>query len=108
MLLFHVSGLAWIIIPLPISLQFNGILFNSWRLFLAVIGVPTLLVTALATRYPESPKFLASQGRTEEALAILRKIYAINTGRHEDEYPVSIDHFVIRDFFIQRLLSAIL
>ncbi|XP_076672648.1 synaptic vesicle glycoprotein 2C [Andrena cerasifolii] len=83
-------GLAWIIIPLPISLQFNGMMFNSWRLFLAVIGVPTLLVTVLATRYPESPKFLASQGRTEEALAILRKIYAINTGRNEDEYPVKI------------------
>ncbi|XP_012144597.2 synaptic vesicle glycoprotein 2C isoform X1 [Megachile rotundata] len=83
-------GLAWIIIPLPISYQFSGILYNSWRLFLAVIGIPTLLITLIATRYPESPKFLVSQGKTEEALAILRKIYAINTGHHEDEYPVKI------------------
>ncbi|XP_076628278.1 synaptic vesicle glycoprotein 2C [Colletes latitarsis] len=83
-------GLAWIIIPLPISFQFNGILYNSWRLFLAMIGIPTLMVTLVATRYPESPKFLISQGKTEEALAILRKIYAINTGQHEDEYPVKI------------------
>ncbi|CAK9829936.1 Synaptic vesicle glycoprotein 2B [Anthophora retusa] len=83
-------GLAWIIIPLPISLQFNGILYNSWRIFLAIIGIPTLIVTLIATRYPESPKFLVSQGKTEEALVILRKIYATNTGHHEDEYPVKI------------------
>ncbi|KAK9303031.1 hypothetical protein QLX08_005189 [Tetragonisca angustula] len=83
-------GLAWIIIPLPISLQFNGVLYNSWRLFLAVIGVPTLMVTLITSRYPESPKFLASQGKTDEALAILRKIYATNTGRDEDEYPVKV------------------
>ncbi|KZC04008.1 Synaptic vesicle glycoprotein 2A, partial [Dufourea novaeangliae] len=83
-------GLAWIIIPLPITLQFHGILYNSWRLFLAIIGVPTLVVTLIATRYPESPKFLVSQGKTEEALAILRKIYAINTGNHEDDYPVKV------------------
>ncbi|XP_043518895.1 synaptic vesicle glycoprotein 2B-like [Frieseomelitta varia] len=83
-------GLAWIITPLPISLQFNGMLYNSWRLFLAVIGVPTLIVTLITSRYPESPKFLASQGKTDEALAILRKIYATNTGRNEDEYPVKV------------------
>ncbi|KOC59533.1 Synaptic vesicle glycoprotein 2B, partial [Habropoda laboriosa] len=83
-------GLAWIIIPLPISLQFNGMLYNSWRIFLAIIGIPTLMVTLVATAYPESPKFLVSQGKTEEALAILRKIYALNTGHHEDEYPVKI------------------
>ncbi|KAG6799066.1 synaptic vesicle glycoprotein 2C-like [Apis mellifera caucasica] len=83
-------GLAWIIIPLPMSFQFNGILYNSWRLFLAVIGIPTLMVAFVASRYPESPKFLVSQGKTEEALTILRKIYAINSGCDEDEYPIKI------------------
>ncbi|XP_017889606.1 synaptic vesicle glycoprotein 2B-like isoform X2 [Ceratina calcarata] len=81
-------GLAWIIIPMPMSLQFNGIVYNSWRLLLAIIVMPTLLVTLIAIKYPESPKFLVSQGKTEEALSILKKIYAINTGNHEDEYPV--------------------
>lgn len=81
-------GLAWIIIPMPMSLQFNGIVYNSWRLFLAIIAMPTLLVTLVAMKYPESPKFLVSQGKTEEALLILKKIYAINTGNDEDEYPV--------------------
>ncbi|XP_076172184.1 synaptic vesicle glycoprotein 2C isoform X2 [Ptiloglossa arizonensis] len=85
-----IPGLAWIIIPLPISFQFHGILYNSWRLFLAIIGIPTLMVTVIATRFPESPKFLISQGKTKEALAILRKIYAANTGHHEDEYPVKV------------------
>ncbi|XP_076766331.1 synaptic vesicle glycoprotein 2C [Xylocopa sonorina] len=83
-------GLAWMIIPMPMSIQFTGILYNSWRLFLAIIGIPTLMVTLVATRFPESPKFLVSQGKTEEALTILRKIYVLNTGHHEDEYPVKV------------------
>ena len=39
--------------------------------------------------FPESPKFLMSQGRNEEALEVLKTIYASNTGNHRDDYPVS-------------------
>ncbi|XP_014487353.1 PREDICTED: synaptic vesicle glycoprotein 2B-like [Dinoponera quadriceps] len=82
-------GLAWIFIPLPINFEFYGIHYNSWRMFLAFISVPTFIIAMIIfLKYPESPKFLVSQGETEEALAILRKIYAVNTGRDECEYPV--------------------
>ncbi|XP_014616479.1 PREDICTED: synaptic vesicle glycoprotein 2C-like, partial [Polistes canadensis] len=81
-------GLAWVIIPLSISIEFNGISYNSWRLLLATISLPTFLVAMVTLTYPESPKFLTSRGQTDEALRILRKIYVINTGRKEDDYPV--------------------
>ncbi|GAB1869069.1 Synaptic vesicle glycoprotein 2B [Camponotus japonicus] len=81
-------GLAWIIIPLPISFEFYGILYNSWRLFLGVISLPTFIIAIIALMYPESPKFLVSQGKTDEALVILQKIYTVNTGRDKSEFPV--------------------
>lgn len=82
-------GLAWIIIPLPISFEFYGIWYNSWRVFLGVISLPTFIIATIGLTYPESPKFLVSQGRTDEALMILRQIYAINTGCDKSEFPVS-------------------
>ena len=38
--------------------------------------------------FPESPKFLMSQGHTEEALKVFKIIYSINTGKSAEEYPV--------------------
>lgn len=82
------SGVAWIIIPLPISFEFYGIHYNSWRLFLGVFSVPLFIIGVILLQYPESPKFLLSQGKTDEALAVLRNIYAVNTGRDKSEFPV--------------------
>lgn len=81
--------MAWIIIPLPISFDFYGIRYNSWRLFLGVISLPIFTIAVITLIYPESPKFLLSQGKTEEALVIIQKIYAVNTGRDKSEFPVS-------------------
>ncbi|XP_015590034.1 synaptic vesicle glycoprotein 2A isoform X2 [Cephus cinctus] len=82
-------GLAWILIPLPFRFEGYGILFNSWRLFLAVIAIPTFVVALIGMRYPESPEFLLSRGKPEEALKVLREIYAINTGHSQHDYPVN-------------------
>ncbi|KAH0947845.1 hypothetical protein HN011_004517 [Eciton burchellii] len=81
-------GLAWIIIPLPISFEFYGIRYNSWRIFLGALSLPTFAIAMIILTYPESPKFLVSQGKTAEALAILQRIYAVNTGRDKSEFPV--------------------
>ncbi|CAD6226836.1 GSCOCG00005937001-RA-CDS [Cotesia congregata] len=81
-------GLAWFIIPLKFSFEFAGFIFNSWRLYLGLIGVPTLVLGFILTMYPESPKYLLSRGRKQEALEILREIYAVNTGRNKSDYPV--------------------
>lgn len=63
--------------------------YNSWRLFLGAISLPTFVIAAVTLTYPESPKFLVSQGKTDEALAVLQTIYAVNTGRDKSEFPVS-------------------
>lgn len=37
---------------------------------------------------PESPKFLMTAGRNEEALRIFKRVYAMNNGKPEENYPV--------------------
>ncbi|XP_048512684.1 synaptic vesicle glycoprotein 2C-like isoform X2 [Athalia rosae] len=83
-------GVAWIVIPLTFNLRLNGLLLNSWRLFVALFGVPPLVAGLLLTRFPESPKFLVCQARYKEALKILRSIYVANNRRRTHEYPVKI------------------
>lgn len=83
-----VAGLAWIIIPTNIGIHTASFTFNSWRIFLMVCSIPSFIVAGLLLYLPESPKFLLSQGKNEEALAIFRGIFATNTGKSADLYPV--------------------
>lgn len=66
----------------------NGFVYNSWRIFLLVMSLPSFLVAALLFLLPESPKFLISSGRHDEALEVFRGIYLMNTGRSKEDYPV--------------------
>ncbi|XP_050667071.1 synaptic vesicle glycoprotein 2B [Leptidea sinapis] len=83
-----VAGLAWVIIPSEIGIQTGAFIYNSWRIFLLVMSIPSFLVAALLFLLPESPKFLISTGRHEDALEVFRGIYMMNTGRSKEEYPV--------------------
>ncbi|XP_028175157.1 synaptic vesicle glycoprotein 2C [Ostrinia nubilalis] len=83
-----VAGLAWVIIPSEIGGSTGGFVYNSWRIFLLVMSLPSFVVAALLFLLPESPKFLISNGRHDEALEVFRSIYLMNTGRSKDEYPV--------------------
>lgn len=84
-----VAGLAWLIIPSSIGVTSPAFTYNSWRIFLMVCALPSFLVAGLLFYLPESPKFLLTQGRYEEALAIFRGIYVTNTGKSKDLYPVT-------------------
>lgn len=83
-----VAGLAWIIIPSGIGFHGSNFVYNSWRIFLLICAIPSLLVAVFLIFLPESPKFLLTCGKSEEALEIFRKIYQINTGKDKSEYPV--------------------
>ena len=62
--------------------------YNSWRIFLLMNSIPSFIVGALLFYLPESPKFLLSQGKYEEALCIFRGIFVTNTGKPKELYPV--------------------
>lgn len=83
-----VAGLAWLIIPTGIGLHHPSFTYNSWRIFLLICAVPSFIVAALLFFLPESPKFLLSRGRCDEAIEIFRQIYSTNTGKSKDDYPV--------------------
>lgn len=61
---------------------------HSWQIFLAVASIPSLSAGVAVLFLPESPKFLMSKGRNEEALQVLRKIYIINHGNARGSYPI--------------------
>ena len=82
--------LAFIIIPQrwSIVLWDGAFVYNSWRLFLSVCGMPILIGVICLFLFPESPKFLMSQGHMEDALKVFKMIYSINTGKSAEEYPI--------------------
>lgn len=83
-----VASLAWLVIPSGIGYHSSHFVYNSWRIFLVICSIPSLIVGVLLFYLPESPKFLLSIGRFEEALAIFRGIYVTNTGNPPEMYPV--------------------
>lgn len=85
-------GLAYVVIPMPWSLDVLGVRLQSWRLFLLMLLVPTTTALCLGLYMPETPKFLQSAGREEDALRVYRRIYALNTGDSADNYPVKRLH----------------
>ncbi|XP_059490404.1 synaptic vesicle glycoprotein 2B-like [Neocloeon triangulifer] len=85
-----VPGLAWIVIPLPITwTPFPDLILRSWRLFVFFCGVPSLVIAIiLHFFFMETPKFLLSRGHHDEALEVLRKIFVFNKKRPVSEYCV--------------------
>lgn len=91
-----VAGLAWLIIPREMGFTSSTFTYNSWRIFLLICAIPSFVVTGLLLLLPESPKYLLSSGKYEEALEIFRKIYVINTGKPHDTYMVK--ELILDDF----------
>ncbi|XP_063360173.1 synaptic vesicle glycoprotein 2A-like isoform X2 [Cydia amplana] len=83
--------LAWGIIPLPFRVEFGVYTFRSWRVLVIVYSSFFIIAAFLMTFGPESPKYLVSQGRYDEALAVLETMYAANKGKSKTEFPVSCD-----------------
>lgn len=81
--------LAWAILPLDFSADFGLYYFRPWRL-LTIVYSSLFIISAFFLSFgPESPKYLISQGRHDESLEVLKKIYAGNKGVSPEDYPVS-------------------
>jgi len=59
-------------------------------MYVLLMAVPSLLSGLGALALPESPKYLLTQGRAKEALAVLQQVYAMNNRRPLEEYPVRL------------------
>lgn len=86
------AALAWLVIPQEWSIVLwdGAFEYNSWRIFLSLCGVPTLIGVLCLCMFPESPKFLMSQGRNEDALRVFKLMYRLNTGKPADTYPIKV------------------
>ncbi|XP_063706123.1 synaptic vesicle glycoprotein 2C-like [Culicoides brevitarsis] len=91
--------IAWVVIPLDI--QFGH--FKSWNLFVAISSLPSLVIGIALLYFPESPKFLLEVGEPEAALRVLKRIYVMNSGKTETEYPVNSLRETEREYkYLQR------
>lgn len=62
---------------------------HAWNIYLFLCALPSLTTFFGMMCMPESPKFLMTMGRNDEALKVFRKVYGYNTGKPHDSYPVS-------------------
>ncbi|XP_070498292.1 synaptic vesicle glycoprotein 2B-like [Chironomus tepperi] len=69
-------------------IDFLNVEYKPWRLFVLSCGSLSLISGLCFVFLPESPKFAFNNGKKEEALNTLRKIYRLNTGRPAEEYKV--------------------
>lgn len=69
-------------ILIPMNWSFNLIFVNfvPWRAFIIVVASVNAANTLIYSFMPETPKFLLAMNQQEEALAVLRKMYEMNTG----------------------------
>lgn len=82
-------ALALVLIPMNFHIEITSFLtFTPWRAMLLTAVVPSVLSATLYMFLYESPKYLLSKGRHDEALKALRYIYTVNTGCSKEEFPV--------------------
>lgn len=74
--------------PSIIQLQNKKFRPNSWRVLTGLGGIPNLIMACATSLLPTSPRYLLYRRRYEEALTVLRQIYAINNSKHADTYSV--------------------
>lgn len=72
------------------EIKAEGFKFASWNLFVAACAVPSVLIGLWLFFFPESPKFLLECGEPDEALEVLKNMYASNTGDSAAAFPVII------------------
>lgn len=57
---------------------FFDVNFTSWRLFICLGALPGLLAALAFLYLPESPKYLFSKGRTNEANKVIKRVYSLD------------------------------
>ncbi|XP_033213776.1 uncharacterized protein LOC117170842 [Belonocnema kinseyi] len=77
-------GLA--IIPLNFEYRHDFFFFRSWNLYVIICSLPPFLIGFCFIFFPETPKYLAEMGSSEQLLQVLTNMYEQNVGRPGKEY----------------------
>lgn len=87
---FSLPALAWGLLPMPWEYTLpGGFLFKPWHAFVLLCSSAALISALVLLPFGESPKFLMSVGRRDEALAQFQRIYACNTGNPPNSFPAT-------------------
>ncbi|XP_014237119.1 synaptic vesicle glycoprotein 2B-like [Trichogramma pretiosum] len=62
--------------------------YPSWRVYLLIFSVLPMIGLLLVCFMPKSPKFLMAQGRSKEALQVLKIMYCMNHFEPASKYPI--------------------
>ncbi|KAK9879264.1 hypothetical protein WA026_004113 [Henosepilachna vigintioctopunctata] len=82
--------LAQFILPVDINFTIlNNLRIHSWNVYLLVTALPALLAGLIFIFLPESPKFLMTTGKNDEALAVFQMVYSMNTGKPGNTFPIT-------------------
>lgn len=94
--------LAILIIPMDWVISISILEFKPWRLFLMCNAFVNCWNGIVFSFMPETPKFLLVKDRKEEALQVLSKMYAINTGETKMvmHFVLDVKHFWLNFSFI--------
>lgn len=68
------------VMPIDWQMSVFGMNYRTWRLFILFSSMINALAFVIIAFLPESPKFVLTMGRPEEALEILKTVYRINKG----------------------------
>lgn len=85
----YLPGMAWVILPHSWSHEIPGLgfMFKPWRLLMIIYALPSIITSVLLIFIPESPRYLMAQGRKEDVLNILKKMFVVNTGKDSSAFP---------------------
>ncbi|XP_060525056.1 synaptic vesicle glycoprotein 2C-like [Cylas formicarius] len=82
-------GVAWCLLSKNmVDLYAPSVTLSPWRIFVLVCSLPSLISYVLIYYLPETPKYLMDHGKYEKAKMVFQKMYAFNTGRPMETYPV--------------------
>ncbi|XP_036143143.1 synaptic vesicle glycoprotein 2B isoform X2 [Monomorium pharaonis] len=82
------AALGMIILPLDWHIEILKQDYNSWRIYLLICSIPSVVGLLTAFMLPESPKYLMAIGRSDAALKLLKRIYCMNTRQPADTFPI--------------------
>ncbi|XP_045461412.1 synaptic vesicle glycoprotein 2C-like isoform X2 [Harmonia axyridis] len=83
-------GIAWVLLNKNTFDTFARLHFyNPWRIFVLICCLPSLLSLVCLYFLPETPKYLISKKRYQNAIKVFQRVYRINTRKPLNTFPIT-------------------